>query len=87
MRAAARGFSGDGGLQLRPSRRARLAPIEHERRGANAAQVGDQRAAVGAGLEMPLDVPLLGGVETPVDQVDEDISLEIGALHDSFFAP
>ena len=68
-------------MHLRPGRGARLMSIEHERRGADAAQVGHQRAAVGADLEMPLDVPLVGGFETPVDQVDEDITLEIGAVH------
>ena len=33
---------------------------------------------------MPLDLPLFGGIETPVDQVDEDITLEIGAFHKTF---
>ena len=30
---------------------------------------------------MPLDGSLLSEVETPVNQVDEDISLEVGAFH------
>ncbi len=70
-----RGLRGDRGLQRRPGRGLRLVPIEHERRGADAAQVLDQRAALRAGVEMPLDIALFGAVETPVDQVDEDISL------------
>jgi hypothetical protein len=50
-------------------------PIEHEGGGANAAEILDERAAVLAALEMPLNLALFRPVETPVDEVDEDISL------------
>ena len=46
----------------------------------------DADQAILAGLEMPLDVALFGAVETPVDQVDEDIRLQVYAVHNSFFS-
>ena len=82
--AFGRGLRGDRGLQLRPRRGLRLVAIEHERRGADAAQILDQRAAVVAGLEMPLDAALFGAVETPVDQVDEGISLRSAQFISAF---
>ncbi len=37
-------------------------------------------AQCGADLEVPLDIPLCGGVEPPVDKVDEDI-VEVVTFH------
>ena len=45
-----------------------------------AAQIVDQRAAVFAALEMPLDGALFGAVETPVDEVDDGF-VEVCAVH------
>ena len=44
----------------------------------------DERTAVCAALEMPLDVRAVGAVETPVDQVDEGF-VEIRAVHMTSF--
>ncbi len=52
--------------------RPRLAAVQGERGRADGPQVGDEGPARVAHFQMPLGRPLRRGVETPVDEVDED---------------